>query len=115
MAEAIAYCGLDCDSCPAYLATQRGDTDALEEVAARWGAETGMKIAVDSIRCDGCRSGSGRINAFCAVCEIRDCASGRGFGTCGECGEYPCGRLSGFAPFEAEGRANLDRLRGEAP
>jgi Protein of unknown function (DUF3795) len=115
VAEAIAFCGLDCDRCPAYLATQRADRSALERIAARWSAESGMEISADSILCDGCRAESGRINAFCAVCGIRSCASGRGLDTRAPCGDYPCGKLRGFPPFESEGRANLDRLRGEAP
>ncbi len=35
MERILAYCGLVCSECPAYLATQAGDTAALEEVAAR--------------------------------------------------------------------------------
>ncbi len=35
----IAYCGLVCSDCPAYIATQAGDDDALERVAAQWRAE----------------------------------------------------------------------------
>ena len=34
MAEMIAYCGLVCTACPAYIATQANDRAALEQVAA---------------------------------------------------------------------------------
>jgi len=111
MFESIAYCGLDCSRCPALIATREGDMETLAAVAAKWSSDTGREIVVESILCDGCKSGSGRINTFCAVCVIRDCASGRGYETCAHCGEYACDRLKGFPAFKAEGRAGLDRIR----
>ncbi len=111
MYEGIAYCGLDCGSCPALLATRRGDMEALARVAERWGAGTGTTIGAESILCDGCKSSTGRINKFCAICEIKDCAVGRGLATCAGCEEYACERLRRFPPFEVEGKSNLDRIR----
>jgi hypothetical protein len=111
--QGIAYCGLDCSRCPAFLATRSGDMEALALVAARWSSDTGMEVKAESILCDGCRSGSGRINSFCAVCRIRECAVGRGLATCASCQEYPCGRLSSFPAFRGEGKANLDRIRNQ--
>ncbi len=32
----IAYCGGVCTDCPAYVATQTDDREALEKVAAEW-------------------------------------------------------------------------------
>jgi hypothetical protein len=87
--------------------------EALAEVAARWSADTGWEITAESILCDGCKSGSTRINTFCAVCEIKDCATGRGHATCANCEEYACGLLHSFSPFGGEGKANLDRIRKE--
>jgi hypothetical protein len=39
MDKMIAYCGLVCTDCPAYVATQANDRDALERVAAQWREE----------------------------------------------------------------------------
>ena len=111
MNENIAYCGLDCSRCPALIATREGDKEALAAVAARWSSDTGRGIVVESILCDGCKSGSTRINTFCAACAIRDCASGRGYETCAHCDDYPCGRLESFPAFLAEGKACLDLIR----
>lgn len=85
--------------------------EALAEVAAGWSAETGREIAAESILCDGCESDTGRINEFCAVCEIRECGRSRGLATCADCPLYPCRRLLDFPPFETECRSRLDRLR----
>lgn len=111
MYEGMAYCGLDCVNCPAYLATQSGDMVALARVAARWSSDTGMDITTESILCDGCKSGSERMNTFCGVCAIRDCAERRGLFTCAHCEEYPCERLADFPAYEAEGKAHLDKIR----
>ena len=111
MHEGIAYCGLDCGNCPALLATRRTDMEALAGVAERWSAETGTTIIADSILCDGCKSSTGRINKFCAVCAIKDCAAGRGLATCADCEEYACKTLRAFPPFEVEGKSNLERVR----
>ena len=35
----IGSCGLDCGECPAYKATQVGDTEKLTELAAKWGIQ----------------------------------------------------------------------------
>lgn len=111
MYESIAYCGLDCDRCPAYLATQSGDMEALARVAERWTADTGREVRAEAILCDGCKSGSERINTFCAACEIRDCAVSRGLDNCAHCSDYACERLRGFIAYEGEGKANLDKIR----
>jgi hypothetical protein len=39
MEPLIAYCGLTCSHCPAYIATQAGDRAELERVAAMWREE----------------------------------------------------------------------------
>jgi Protein of unknown function (DUF3795) len=109
--ESIAYCGLDCDRCPAYLATQSGDMEALARVAERWTTDTGREVRAEAILCDGCKSGSERINTFCAACEIRDCADARGLVTCAPCSDYACERLRDFIAYEGEGKANLDKIR----
>ena len=36
MNRMIAFCGIICSDCPAYLATQADDRDALEQVLAHW-------------------------------------------------------------------------------
>lgn len=113
MRDGIAFCGLECRSCPALLATARGDEEALAEVAARWSRVAGREIRAEAIMCDGCESDTGRVNEFCAVCAIRKCGRSRGFSTCADCADYPCRTLLDFSPFESECRPRLDRLRRE--
>lgn len=107
----IAYCGLTCTDCPAYLATQAGDRAELERVAALWREEfNAPHITVASILCDGCII-EGRKCGHCAECEIRACALALSVATCGHCNEYACEKLEGFFAFAPDARATLDGVR----
>ena len=85
MKKMIAYCGLDCEQCDAYLATVRNDQVLREKTAAEWSALNGVTILPRDINCDGCRA-SGIKTVFCdRLCPIRQCARKKGFETCGDC------------------------------
>lgn len=113
METMIAYCGLDCVKCPAYIATQADDRAALEKVAAEWRKAFDPHITADSIICDGCLVvDGGRIAGYCSVCEIRACARGRKLDTCAPCAEYEsCAKLIGFHAHAPEAQATLARIR----
>ena len=85
MKDLIACCGLDCEKCDARIATVTDD-DALREKTARlWSKLNGVEITPEMINCMGCRT-QGVKTPFCdSLCEIRKCAMGKGFTTCGEC------------------------------
>ena len=34
--QLLAYCGIDCSACPAYIATQANDIDRLTALAQEW-------------------------------------------------------------------------------
>ena len=54
MDRMVAFCGLVCTNCPAYIATQADDRAALERVAAQWREEFNTPdIIVESVICDG--------------------------------------------------------------
>jgi hypothetical protein len=112
MAEIIAYCGLNCGGCPAYIATQADDRGGLERVAAEWREQfNSPEITADSIVCDGCLASNGRLAGYCAICEIRACAIERGVVNCAHCADYACEKLEGFFSHAAEARQTLDAIR----
>ena len=113
MDKMIAYCGLVCTDCPAYVATQADDRAALERVAAQWReAFNAPEITADSIICDGCLgSNGGRLSGYCYECEIRACGVERGVVNCAHCDEYGCEKLEGFFGHASEARAVLDEVR----
>jgi hypothetical protein len=107
----IAYCGIVCSDCPAYVATQADDQAALERVAAQWREEfNAPDITVESVICDGCLDG-GRKCGHCADCEIRACGVARGVANCAHCPDYVCEKLEGFFGFVPDARAVLDEVR----
>lgn len=111
MKRIVAYCGLVCTDCEAYLATQADDQAELERVAARWREEyNAPEITVASVICDGCLDG-GRKCSHCSECEIRDCGMGRGLANCAHCPDYACDRLEEFFGFVQPARGVLDEVR----
>lgn len=113
MDKIIAYCGLNCAECPAYLATQSGDPAALEHVAAEWRvAFNAPEITAAGIICDGCLATiGGRLAGYCGMCEIRACALERNMVTCAFCPDYGCARLESFLAQAPAARATLEQLR----
>jgi len=112
MDRIIAYCGLVCTDCPAYIATQANDQAALERVAARWREEyNAPNITVESVICDGCLETGERHCSHCAECDIRACGIERGVANCGHCDDYACAKLERFFGFVPDARAVLDEVR----
>ena len=111
MEKMLGYCGLDCLQCPAYKASQAGDQEALEQTAAMWREQfNSPQITAESIVCDGCKA-SGRLSAYCHICEISKCAQEHGLETCAPCADYGCDKLAGFLEHAPEARQNLEALR----
>lgn len=108
----IAYCGLICSECPAYLATQADDRAELERVAAMWREEyNAPDITVESVSCDGCLGTAGHKCSHCFDCEIRACAMALNLDNCAHCADYACEKLEGFFGFVPAARATLDGIR----
>ena len=87
MKKLIAYCGLDCENCDAYLATIHNDLSLREKTAKRWSELNHITILPEDIHCEGCRA-DGVKTIFCdKLCDIRQCALKKGVSTCGSCTE----------------------------
>jgi hypothetical protein len=71
----IAYCGLDCVECEAYIATQDNDFDALVTLAKKWGENHNTSYRPEDIECEGCQSD--RLNKYCNRCGVRNCGAPR--------------------------------------
>ena len=114
MGRIIAMCGLVCNDCISFIATQENDDKMREKVIEAW--STGMeRLKLEDIDCDGCTIGR-RLHTFCQVCDVRKCGLQRGIENCAYCGEFPCGKLeklwSGFRTVSgAEAKANLEKIR----
>ncbi len=109
MRELIAYCGLNCEKCEAYIATLNDDDVLRRKVAKEWSELNNVDITPDMINCQGCRVG-GRKTPFCdSMCPIRQCAMGRKIETCGSCDEMNgCKKVAMVIGNNAEALANLN-------
>jgi hypothetical protein len=114
MAKLLAYCGLDCGECEAYIATQKNDRAGLEAAAKKWAEQFGAKaISADMCICDGCATGKRASTAHAATCAIRLCASARGVTTCAHCVDYSCATLQQFFAFAPVLKEKLGAIRKE--
>ncbi len=107
----IAYCGIACSECPAYIATQKNDDKLREETAKKWTEEFHSDIAPAEINCDGCPTDSTKLIKYCGQCGIRNCAREKGVKNCAYCADYPCAKLTAFLKNVPEAKALLDEIR----
>ena len=85
MNKLIAYCGLNCDTCEARIATINNDDNLKELVAKKWSELNNVLITKEMINCVGCRM-DGVKTPFCdSLCPIRKCATLKEVATCKEC------------------------------
>lgn len=85
MKKLIAYCGLDCEKCDAFVATVHNDQALREKTAQLWSKLNHVTIRAEDIYCEGCRA-VGAKTVFCdKLCDIRQCALKKGVTTCGNC------------------------------
>ena len=107
----IAYCGLSCTDCLAYIATQANDDTQRKEVAEKWTIEYKHDFKPEDINCDGCLSVSGRVASYCPICPIRKCGQGKGVINCAYCVDYVCKELDNFFKMAPRCRTTLDEIR----
>ena len=108
MKNFIAFCGLDCETCQARIATIQNDDGLREKVARLWSDLNGVEITPEMINCSGCRI-DGVKTPYCdSLCPIRQCALSRKLETCGDCGEMEsCEKLGAITGNNADALKRL--------
>lgn len=108
----VAYCGLDCKTCEARLATANNDQALREKVAREWSELNGVEITPEMINCTGCRI-AGAKTPYCeSLCPIRQCAAGKKVETCGSCPEMmTCDKLGQIINYSEEALHRLEAYR----
>jgi hypothetical protein len=109
----IAYCGLNCEKCEAYIATQAGDEDAKERIAEKWRvAYNSPEITAANATCDGCAAAAGRVGGYGLQCPMRACARAKAIPTCAHCDSYAsCPTLAGFLGSAPSLKDGLEAIR----
>lgn len=107
----IAFCGLVCTECPAYLAKRTNDDEIRKRTVNEWSSDD-FPLEIGEINCDGCIS-EGELFKHCTMCQVRACGSEKGVLNCAYCADYPCDKLEGLWGFlqAPEAREILDKIR----
>ena len=119
VSEMIAYCGLNCVTCPIYLATRETDPKKQRQmregiasyITKHFDTETRSEDITD---CDGCTMKGRRLFSECQKCQVRRCAREKGLENCAYCSEYACEKLSKLydsGSVDASAKKRLDEIK----
>lgn len=108
MNKMIAFCGLNCEKCDAYVATKKNDNALREKTAKLWSELNQAEILPEHINCEGCRM-NGAKTVFCeSLCEIRKCAQIKALESCAACTEKAeCKKLCMITENNPEAAENI--------
>lgn len=84
MNNLISYCGINCETCEARIATINNDDALRAEIAEKWRQSYNPDITTEMINCTGCRVEGVKIGHW-NECQIRLCATTQSFDHCGLC------------------------------
>ncbi len=70
MTEKIAYCGINCSKCKAYIATKENDDFLRINTSIEWSKLFNRTVLAREINCTGCKSGKD-LFTNCSKCSIR--------------------------------------------
>jgi hypothetical protein len=111
MEKMVAFCGIVCTKCPAFIATQKDSNEERKKVAEEWSKFFSTKIECEDINCDGCLTECGRIFSYANICEIRECNIKRDVKNCAYCNEYICEKLSKWFNSVPEAKSTLEEIK----
>jgi Protein of unknown function (DUF3795) len=106
----IAYCGLHCNECKMFKATQAKDYEQKKQTAKRWSDQGEIEFKPEDVDCEGCKSDV--LSGWCRkICKVRPCAEERKTQTCAHCDDYPCEKLKEVLSDEPIATENLEKIR----
>lgn len=110
MNNIIAFCGLNCGKCDAYIATKNDDQALRVKTAKLWSEMNNTNIQAEQINCEGCRM-NGKKFVYCeCMCGIRQCALKKSVETCCDCPEMDiCTTLGAVTANSSEALKNLKK------
>jgi hypothetical protein len=112
----VSYCGLLCNGCPIFWATNEDNADRKEKMRIEI-AKLSNQIyetnycSNDITDCDGCLTENERLFPGCQDCKIRNCAREKNLPNCAFCSHYVCESLNTFFKDNAEAKSRLDFIR----
>ena len=107
----IAYCGMDCEKCECYLATEDNDDALRAEVAEKWSQQYNEDIKPEQINCTGCKSEGVKFYFTETGCPLRQCNIEKNTPHCAKCSQYRCETLDNFIAMAPPIGDALEKLR----
>jgi len=111
MDKMVAYCGIVCSDCPAYIATRDNNDELRKETATKWSEEYKAEIKPEHVNCVGCVVADGVHVKHWDECGIRACGQAKGVENCGRCEDYVCEQLGKFLEMVPAAKVTLDEMR----
>ncbi len=111
MKTMIAYCGLTCSECPAFLARLNDNNDLRVKTAKEWSKMFKADLKPEDINCVGCLEKEGPLFSHCSDCNIRACCIEKEVANCAHCGDYSCEKIEEFFKMAPEVKKKLDEIR----
>jgi len=111
MEKIIAFCGINCTDCQAFIATQENNDVKRREIAQEWSKAFGHEIKPEDINCDGCLNTGGRHINYWVMCEIRKCGANKKVQNCAYCADYKCEKLAEFHKQAPKANNTLEEIR----
>ena len=103
----IAFCGINCMKCGAYIVKQENSDKIRQETSAMWKEKYNLDVKPEDINCDGCLTELiGNL-----YCPIRVCARGKGVLNCAYCKDYICEQLDKYFQTTPLCREVLDGIQ----
>ena len=87
-----APCGLFCGACGIYIATRDNNEELRAIMTTTYGKKPGETECLGCMQPDPPK----KLFGFCAECNIRGCAKSKGYYSCHQCEEFPCGMIESF-------------------
>ena len=106
MDKLIAYCGINCKSCPLYIATKNDDIVVKQELSLKWGKLYNRSFDIENMSCHGCKSGKKFF--LSEQCDITTCNTVKGIETCKQCTNHPCDRIEKFYAWQKNNKTDVE-------
>lgn len=84
----ISPCGINCETCPAYLVSVSGNMDEKRKLAEEW-SNPECEFEAEDIYCTGCLESEWKMTQ---ACKTRSCVKSKKLLSCAECRTYPCSK-----------------------
>lgn len=107
--DLIAYCGIDCGSCPLYKATVENSDELKGQVKADWESRYQLSLSLEDMACLGCKSDV--VYKYCVHCDLKSCNMSKGTANCTQCSDYACDRIQKFYAHQESNHAEVRILK----